>query len=92
MEIKSTIFSMKPLKAPIDNLYALFYQSKWSVVSESFCSFINNIFSSGHIPHEISRTLIAIIPKNENLISLKMYRPISLCMVACKKDSNKNDY
>lgn len=39
-EIRSTIFNIKPLKAPrVDRLRAIFYQSQWSVIGPSVCPF-----------------------------------------------------
>ena len=50
-EIKSTVFSMKPLKTPgTDGLHAIFYQSQWPVVGPSFCRLIEDIFTSGKVP------------------------------------------
>ncbi|KAH9751354.1 putative ribonuclease H protein [Citrus sinensis] len=84
-EVRSTIFSMKPLKAPgVDGLHAVFYQSQWSIVGPSVCSFIKNIFENKHIPREINRTLLVFIPKVANPLNLKIYRPISLCTVIYK--------
>lgn len=63
-EIKNSIFSMKPLKASgVDGLHAIFYQSQWSIVDPSFCCFVKEIFSSGHIPEEINSTLLVMIPR-----------------------------
>lgn len=85
LEIKHTVFGMKPLKAPgVDSLHAIFYQSQWSIVGDSFCRFIKNIFATKHIPTEINRTLLVLIPKNDSPISLRMNRPISLCTVVYK--------
>ena len=50
----------------------------------SLCSFITNIFNSNHIPVEINRTLLVLIPKVDYPTSLKMFRPISLCTVPYK--------
>ena len=84
-EVRSTIFNMKPLKVPgVDGLHAAFYQSQWSTVGPSVCSFIKNIFENKHIPREINRTLLVLIPKVANPLNLKMYRPISLCTVIYK--------
>ena len=84
-EIKSTMFSMKPLKAPgTDGLHAIFYQFQWHVVGPSFCRLIEEIFISGKIPQEINTTLLVLILKEEHPTSLKMFRPISFCTVAYK--------
>lgn len=85
IEIRITIFSITPLKAPgTDGLHAIFYQSQWDIVGPSFCRFIKDIFSCGKVPEEINTTLLVLVPKNDNPTSLKMFRPISLCTVAYK--------
>ena len=50
----------------------------------SLCSFIKNIFNFNHIRAEINRTLLVLIPKVDNPISLKIFRPISLCTIPYK--------
>ena len=76
---------MKPLKAlRVDGLYTVFCQSQWSVVGPSVCCFIKNIFVNKHIPMEINRNLLLLIPKADNPLNLKMYRPISLCTMVYK--------
>lgn len=74
MEIRRAIFSMKPLKEPrMDGLHATFYQSQWSM-GASLCRFVKEIFHHGSIPSEINRTLLVLIPKTDNPVSLTMYR------------------
>ena len=52
-EIRQAIFSMSPLKAPrVDGLHAIFYQTQWHIVGESFCKVINYAFRSQRIPVE----------------------------------------
>ena len=76
---------MSPFKAPgVDDFHYGFYQAQWSTVGMSLCSFIRNIFNSNHVPTEINRTSLVLIPKVGHLISLKMFRPISLCTVSYK--------
>lgn len=85
IEIKNTIFSIKPLKAPgVDGLHVGFFQSQWNTVGPSVCRFIKETFSSSHLPEEINKTLLVLIPKTDYPISLKMYHPISLCTVVYK--------
>ncbi|XP_024042019.1 uncharacterized protein LOC112099143 [Citrus clementina] len=84
-EIRRTVFSMSPFKAPgVDGFHAGFYQAQWNTVGMSLSSSIKNIFTSNHIPAEINRTLLVLIPKVDHPTSLKMFRPISLCMVPYK--------
>ncbi|KAL9432093.1 hypothetical protein AB3S75_027164 [Citrus x aurantiifolia] len=84
-EIKNVIFSTKALKAlGIDGLHALFYQTQWHVVGKSVCSLIKGIFNGNEIPKELKKTLIVLVPKSDNLISLKLFRPISLCPIIYK--------
>lgn len=84
-EIKNVIFSMKALKAPgIGGLHALFYQTQWHVVGKSVCSLIKGIFNGNEILKELNKTLIVLVPKSDNPISLKLFRPISLCPVIYK--------
>lgn len=83
-EIKSTILGMN-LKAPgLDGLHTVFYQSQWPVVGPSVCCFIKNIFASKHVLEGVNKTLVILIPKTDNPLNLKMYRPISLCNVVNK--------
>ncbi|KAH9666870.1 reverse transcriptase domain-containing protein [Citrus sinensis] len=84
-EIRHTIFSMSPFKAPgVDGFHASFYQAQWNTVGMSLSSLIKNIFNSNHIPAEINRTLLVLIPKVYHPTSLKMFRPISLCTIPYK--------
>ena len=79
IEIHKAFCDMNPTKAPgIDGLHAAFYQSQWSNVGRSVCSFIKEIFAGKEVPHEINKTLLVLIPKKENPESLKLFRPISI--------------
>lgn len=85
IEIRNTIFGMKPLKAPgTDGLHAIFYQSQWDIVGPSFYRFIKDIFSCGKIPKEINKTLLVLVLKIDNPTNFKMFHPISLCTMAYK--------
>ena len=78
-------FSISHFKAPrVDGFHAGFYQAQWSTVGMSLCFFIKNIFHSNHIIAEINRTLLVLILKVDHPTSLKMVRPINLCIVPYK--------
>ena len=50
-------------------------------MGKSVCSLIKGIFNG---PKELNKTLIMLVPKSDNPISLKLFRPISLCPVIYK--------
>lgn len=83
--ILDTIKSFQPLKAPgPDGLHPLFYQKYWDIVGNSTIQLCKNAFINGHIPEEINRTHLCLIPKNNNASNIKDFRPISLCNTTCK--------
>lgn len=76
---------MQPFKAlRIDGLHAFFYRSQWHIVGASVCNLVKNVFNNTGVPHQINKTLIVLIPKNDQPSSLRMYRPISLCSMIYK--------
>ena len=78
-EIRASLWALKPFKAPgPDGLHAGFYQHFWMEVKNSVCEEIKEIFMHGVVPSYLNETLIALIPKCQNLESLSNYRPISL--------------
>ncbi|KAK4253749.1 hypothetical protein QN277_010385 [Acacia crassicarpa] len=84
-EIKQSLFSMGPYKAPgFDGFPPLFFQSKWSVVGEDLCNFVKSVFTGRHDLKDHNRTLISLIPKIDRPESVGHLRPISLCSVHYK--------
>ncbi|XP_028767839.1 uncharacterized protein LOC114725488 [Neltuma alba] len=84
-EVKSALFSMGPYKAPgVDGFSPIFYQSNWSIVGAKLCDFVREAFLTKNVEVEDNRTLISLIPKNENPQLVGHFRPISLCTVHYK--------
>ncbi|KAH9685635.1 putative ribonuclease H protein [Citrus sinensis] len=84
-EIKDTIFSISPMKAPgVEGLMP--YSSKLNGMwwGPQFVSLLKIFFSRKQLPKELNQTLIVLIPKTNNPDSLKLFRPISLCTVVYK--------
>nr|KYP39534.1 LINE-1 reverse transcriptase isogeny [Cajanus cajan] len=85
LDIQNTLQKMGSLKAPgPDGLHAIFYQSQWNIIGQTFCELIHAIEASPSKVAEINNTLITLIPKTENVSSLKQMHPISLCNVSYK--------
>nr|KYP53454.1 Retrovirus-related Pol polyprotein LINE-1 [Cajanus cajan] len=85
MEIHGALKRMGGLKAPgPDGFQAIFYQSQWNTVGKSLCRFIHACEQEPRKISEINATLITLIPKVDNVVSLQQMWPISLCNVSYK--------
>ena len=79
-EIRAALWSLKPFKAPgPDGLHAGFFQRFWPEVGGSICAKVKKVFDTGVVPKFLNETLITLVPKCQNPVSLSNYRPISLC-------------
>lgn len=84
-EICQTVMNMGRFKAPgPDGLQAIFYQSQWDIVGETLCQLIMGIFANHSKVGSINSTLITLIPKVDNVVRMRQFRPISLCNVTYK--------
>lgn len=84
----------------LDGLHPLFFQKFWNVTRESVCSTILSIWDyailsiwdfailriwgSTIVPHDLNKTYIALISKNDNANKITQFRPISLCNTVYK--------
>ncbi|XP_019186532.1 PREDICTED: uncharacterized protein LOC109181235 [Ipomoea nil] len=81
-EVKTTLFSMFPDKAPgPDGMNSGFYQQFWSVVGEDVTRFIMHALNSGEFPEGLNDTNIILIPKKEVPETVADLRPIALSNV-----------
>lgn len=81
-EVRRTIHSFKPSR--IRRISPLFYQKCRHIVGPSVISFCKNAFANECIPEYSKKTYVCLIPKCKNVISLKNFRPISLCNLSYK--------
>ena len=84
-DVRQALFGMGGLKAPgPDGLQALFYQSQWDKVGNSLFHLVDGVFRGTVDVASLNQTLIALIPKVDNVTMVKHFRPISLCNVSYK--------
>lgn len=76
-EILCTMKSFRAFKA-------LFYQSQWEVVGPSLCNLIKNIFAEPWRVADINKTFLTLIPKVDQISSMKHFRRIGFCNVSYK--------
>lgn len=84
-EIRAAAFDMGAFKAPgPDGLQAFFYQEYWSVVGQSVCDLVRDIFNNPTQVASLNETNLVLIPKVDQPEVIKDFRPISLCNVSSK--------
>ncbi|KAK3211831.1 hypothetical protein Dsin_016537 [Dipteronia sinensis] len=84
-EIRKVVFHMNPLKAfGNDGLRALFFLKFWGTIGESVIFACLRVLNMGGSVQDFNNTVIALIPKIQNPVSMSDFRPISLCNVLYK--------
>jgi hypothetical protein len=84
-EFKDALFSMHSDKAPgPDGLNPAFYKQFWELCGKEIFQACKEWLLQGRLPKNMNNTNIVLIPKVENLTSMKDLRPISLCNVLYK--------
>ncbi|KAL0014391.1 hypothetical protein SO802_001460 [Lithocarpus litseifolius] len=79
-EIRTTLWSIHPQKAPgPDWLHAQFFQHSWGTLSRDISKFIQTIFITGRVPHDLTAVKLILIPKVTNPEMVHQLRPINLC-------------
>jgi hypothetical protein len=84
-EIQLALNQMDPLKAlGPDGFPACFFQQNREILHQEVCDAIKYFFDSCRLDASINATVIALIPKTKNPISVTDFKPISLCNVVYK--------
>ena len=84
-EIKKALCDMAPFKSPGNNgLHAGFFHKSYEIVGNSLCEYVLNFLNTGNLLEGSNDTLLALIPKVNNLESLTQIQPISLYNVGYK--------
>ena len=84
-EIRDAIFSIPNLKSPgPDGFTSGFFKATWPSTGPLVCSAVQHFFRTSHLPPEIGRTKLCLIPKVSSPTQAKDFRPISCCSVIYK--------
>ncbi|GAU10142.1 hypothetical protein TSUD_420060, partial [Trifolium subterraneum] len=84
-EFKEATFSMKPDKCPgPDGFNPGFFQHFWPTCGQEIFQQCCSWLATGAFPPTLNMTNIALIPKGDSQVSMKDWRPISLCNVLYK--------
>lgn len=84
-EFKKVVFSMHSDKAPGPNgLNPAFYKRYWHLCGMEIYHAATSWLNNGEFPSQIMETNMVLIPKKDNLESMRDLRPISLCNVLYK--------
>lgn len=86
-EIADALFQIGPIKAPGpdgDGFPARFYQRNWDLLRGEVIPAVKQFFATGFMPEGVNDTSIVLIPKIDNPMELKDFRPIGLCNVLYK--------
>jgi hypothetical protein len=84
-EVLAAVTQMGPLKAPgLDGYTVGFYQKHWVTLGPEVCGAVLHFFNFFVMDPVLNKTHVALIPKNNNPLSVLDYRPISLCNVMYK--------
>jgi hypothetical protein len=79
-EFKKVVFSMHSDKSPgPDGLNPAFYKRFWHLCGVEIFNAATAWLNSGEFPSQVTDTNIVLIPKKDNLETMRDLRPISLC-------------
>lgn len=79
------LFAMPNNKSPGPDGYpAEFFKTTWPVLEKDFTVAVQSVFRFGFLPKGINSTILALIPKKQDSMEMKDYRPIACCNVLYK--------
>lgn len=67
-----------------DDFYAIFFKKTWDIMGVEVHSFVRNAIVEGAILDEATEASLVPISKEPKPCSIRGFRPLSLCNIACK--------
>ncbi|XP_073119573.1 uncharacterized protein [Henckelia pumila] len=84
-EVRKALFDMHPDKAPgPDGMSVFFYQKFWNIIREEVTMAVLRVLNDGAELAYWNNTVVALVPKIKEPLTLKNFRPISLCNICYK--------
>lgn len=84
-EILKALLDLNPNKAPGPDGYpVLFFQKEWELIQADVLNTVLGVLNNNDPLEEWNKMTITLIPKIKNPLTIKDYRPISLCNVLYK--------
>lgn len=84
-EIREILFRMPSEKSPgPDGYTAKFFKASWSIISKEFTTAVHSFFRKGFLPKGLNTTILALIPKKDDAMEMRNYRPRACCNVLYK--------
>ena len=84
-EIKKVLFAMPANKSPGPDGYSSeFFKTAWPIIGNDFVVAIQSVFRFGFLPKGVNSTILALIPKKEDSLEMRDFRPIACCNVMYK--------
>lgn len=84
-QVYDTLKHLKKNKAPgPDGFNVEFFLASWDIVGDCFTKAILSFFENSWLHNGVNHSSIALIPKTASPLTMKDFRPISLCTVAYK--------
>ena len=78
-EVVKVLFEMEGDKAPgLDGFTKAFFQKCWSVVEIDVMAFFDHFHRSSEFERSLNASFLSLIPKKNNALNIKDFRPISL--------------
>ena len=83
--IRRVLFGMAADKSPgPDGFSSDFFRATWAITGGDFVQAVQSFFDKGFLPKGINSTILTLIPKKDEAIYMRDYRPISCCNVIYK--------
>ncbi|CAL1353289.1 unnamed protein product [Linum trigynum] len=84
-EVRKTVFAMGSKQAPgSDGFTGKFFKAFWDIVGESVITAVCSFFATSRMLRSFNHTWLTLIPKVDNVESMRQLRPISLCQFVYK--------